>query len=471
MTSIPKSDATPTYRGYRLQSLYTLSRILSDNKHLIFRPENKEDLEILDRNHSTVEIVQVKAHTDPLTLSDFSPDKEDSFFRRIAREVKAQPHIRISIVSFVVFGPELELALNGDARKQEIVAKKLANYDFLTEQEAKQLISKIQPIVAEEAPVREQIYAALQENSITGGDHDAAFDSLMFWLYRCAERKTTITHHDVIEKFTNIGKFINLRHAYHQEWFKTIQPIESRVLPEPDCEELSRGFYQGVSAQYEHILADLDVKRQHKMQEIAQKFEDTRVVILHAASGQGKSTLAYRYLHEYVPQMGRFKIEAIDSRKHALDLAAALTSHAKALTIPLVVYCDISAKDREWAELVKQLSQQQNIFVLVTIREEDFKRANVLGAEMQFSEIELTLERDEAEQIYDALTAKQISAEFLNFEDAWNRFGGEGPLLEFVYLVTQGETLQARLQQQITQIEDEIDAGTRPLAMLDLLRR
>ncbi|MCP4396103.1 MAG: hypothetical protein GY801_02165 [bacterium] len=227
MTTTQKSDATSAYRGYRLQTLYTLSRILSDSKHRSFRPKSKEDLEILDCNCNTVEIVQVKAHSDPLTLSNFSPDKEDSFFRRVAEELKAQTHINISIVSFGKFGPELELALNGDERKQTSVAKKLAGHDFLNDKEAKQLLSKIQPIVVEEAPVRERIDAALRENSITGGDHDAAFDSLMFWLYQCAEQKTEITH----LPFVGGGCFGRSGEAWLSEKSRGTFPPSSKFRP------------------------------------------------------------------------------------------------------------------------------------------------------------------------------------------------------------------------------------------------
>ena len=35
------------------------------------------------------------------------------------------------------------------------------------------------------------------------------------------------------------------------------------------------------------------------------------------------------------------------------------------------------------------------------------------------------------------------------FEDAWLAYGEKGPLLEFVYLLTQGETLEKRLKSQI----------------------
>jgi len=44
------SDATPAYRGYRLQALYVLWRILESNssENLIFQPEGYEDLSIFE---------------------------------------------------------------------------------------------------------------------------------------------------------------------------------------------------------------------------------------------------------------------------------------------------------------------------------------------------------------------------------------------------------------------------------------
>ena len=56
MTSTPKSDATPTYRGYRLQTLYALSRILEGNQAFHFQPEGKEDLAIFDQHYRLLEI-------------------------------------------------------------------------------------------------------------------------------------------------------------------------------------------------------------------------------------------------------------------------------------------------------------------------------------------------------------------------------------------------------------------------------
>jgi len=50
------------------------------------------------------------------------------------------------------------------------------------------------------------------------------------------------------------------------------------------------------------------------------------------------------------------------------------------------------------------------------------------------------------------------------------RFGGEGPLLEFVYLVNQNASLRARLRDQVRRLQDEVRTGARSVAELQLLR-
>ena len=134
------------------------------------------------------------------------------------------------------------------------------------------------------------------------------------------------------------------------------------------------------------------------------------------------------------------------------------------------MYIDVSPSDVGWDELIKQLSLHKNIRILVTVREEDFRRANISGAEIQFGEVELQLEHSEAEEIYAFLVETESPDRFLDFEDAWNRFGGNGPLMEFVYFITQGNSLRERLQQQINRIQDEVRCGQCSHIELELLR-
>jgi DNA polymerase III delta prime subunit len=473
MSTSSRADATPAYRGYRLQALYTLSRLLesNDSANLIFQPEGEEDLAIFDTNNNLLEVIQVKAYDENLSLSSLKPKKPDSFFYRVNKLLESNigSSLKISIVSFGAIGQEMLQACQVNGRERKRVAQKLSEYGFLSEVDADKLLAQIQLISVEETTLTEKVYESLRD-SLTGVEPECAFDMLNFWLYVCAENKCKLTQGNVIEKVNTVGRFLAERAAHHKEWFTSIVPIEDSNIEAKVKVELSNEFYRGISARYEHILADVDVLRYHKMQEVFQKFQDNKVVIVHGASGQGKTTLAYRYLHEFFPDQWRFKVQLIDSREHALSIATALAGQADALGIPIVVYLDVSPNDSGWTELVRQLSTHKTIHVLVTVREEDFRRASISGAELQFSEVDLTFNLTEAQEIYQSLTNKRVPAEFLSFEEAWNKFGGEGPLMEFVYLVTQGNSLRERLSQQVRRLEDEVREGKLASPEIELLR-
>ena len=122
--------------------------------------------------------------------------------------------------------------------------------------------------------------------------------------------------------------------------------------------------------------------------------------------------------------------------------------------------------DTVWPEIVKELYRYPKFHIFVTIREEDWTRSTLSGADLILSEVELSLNEEEAEHIYDKLTSKKPDRQFLDFEDSWLKFGGQGPLLEFIYLITQGSTLKEKLETQIDRIQNESTETER----LDFLR-
>ncbi len=464
------SDATPAYRGYRLQTLYILSRILECNNKtdLIFQPEGAEDLAIWNKNDHLLEVVQVKAFSGNLTLSSLAPNKNDSFLYRVNELIKSYPNTKIKIASFGSIGEELLEALQKKTKARKQVIQKISEKGFLSEVEAHKLLNNLQIIPVVESKLQDKIFNSLK-NLCAGIDPNSAFDILNFWIYICAEKKQKIIQNDIIERLNKIGQFIAEREAHHSEWFRSIIPIEDRDNNR-EKEKLLEEFYRGISARYDHILADVDKPRISKLNEISQQFRDKQVVIVHGASGQGKTTIAYRYLHDFFPEQWRFQVKLVENRQHAVNIATALSGQAKVLGIPIVVYIDVSPNDIGWVELVKQLSTEKNIQILVTVREEDFRRASISGAEIQFAEIELKFERLEAEEIYQFLIKKETPKRFLDFDDVWNRFGQIGPLMEFVYLVTQGDSLRERLLQQVRRIQDEVRSGQFSSKELEFLR-
>lgn len=464
-----QSGAQASYRGYRLQLLYTLERLLTADaaEGLTFQPEGREDLAVRDAGDRLIEVIQVKSYAS-LTLSDLAPDKPDSFLHRAVRYLESETPPAIRLVNYGSFGPEIRGAWKGVERDQNQVTRKLLPHGFSRES-IERLFTRIQLVAKDELESTATAHSTLQQ-SLTAGDPATAFDLLNFWLFRIAEQRQVVTSSILLQRLAAVGRFLAEQASHHREWYTVIEPLIDRPLQDEERAELQAEFYAGVQTRYEHILADLDFRRDAKLTQIADAFLNHRVVIVHAASGQGKNTLAYRYLQDAFPSHWRFAIHLIEDRRHALSIARALAGHAAAMQAPMAVYIDVSHRDLAWTDLVKQLQRYPELQVLVTIREEDFRRANVSGAEFDFTPVELSFDEEEARLIFERAVAIGASTAFLDFAEAWDRFGGQGPLMEFVYLLTQTVTLEERLREQVNRLRDRVRCGVLGSDELHLLR-
>ncbi|MES0489476.1 MAG: hypothetical protein ABUK01_05745 [Leptospirales bacterium] len=457
--SINTTGASPAYRGYRLQSLYVLDRVLnSTTEDIQIRPEGYEDVDILDTYGSLLEAVQVKSY-EILTFSNLGSSKSQKpFLKRAALLYKKYPDAKIKLVNFGRFGPEMTKAWDGKhLHLDDTISKKLKEKHDLNNDEITLIHSKLELKELAENLLTESVYQKIKQ-SVAGIDPAHAFDLLNFWIYRLSEESKTMDKTDVIDKINSIGRSLTERHHYLKQWFTSIQPIEpnKNFDIQSHKESLESEFYAGASARYEHILAGIDFLRGDLLNEIDEKLNRSRILIIHAASGQGKTTLAYRYLHDYYPAQWKYKIEIIENSSHALEIAAALNAHASSLNAPIAIYIDVRPANTFWIELVRQLHQYSYLKVLVTIREEDYKRSSLPGYEISFEEMELNFNHKEGELIYNRAMDAKVSNRFLDFQAAWAQFGEQGPLLEFVYLLTQTSSLAKRLEEQVTNIYKEV---------------
>lgn len=115
-------------------------------------------------------------------------------------------------------------------------------------------------------------------------------------MYSASENKSKITYKELVNKISSIGEYFSQREAHHKEWYRSIKPLYGSAPI--DAEALSEEFYQGVSARFTHVQAELDIRRVGLFEKLDALLKNSRTVIIHGASGQGKSTLAYRYLHD-----------------------------------------------------------------------------------------------------------------------------------------------------------------------------
>ncbi len=463
------SGAKAALQGFRCQALYILNTVLtSEDTSFSFQPEGKEDLDVY-QDEKLIYSIQVKSHTTNLKYSEFNPSSPNSFFRRSIETIN-NTTAQVIIATFGPIGPELCKGWNRTQNKTPSLRNKFIT-DGYTQREFDTIIENITWEKIDERHLKDNVYNFLQK-TLVGGAPSTAFDLLTYWIYRASENSNFISYQDIIEKIQTIGLYLEQRAAHHEEWFTSIQPILEQNTEDLDLKVIESNFYEGISVNYNHILSNLDVIRTEHLSKIEKAYQKGKqVVIIHGASGQGKSALAYRYLHDHVPADWRFCINHVDDRKHAAKIALAISEHHSAMGVPTYIYIDVRPSDSDWPELVKLLVEKKNMHILVTIREEDLARSSAPQEDLGFPEfVELILEKYEAESIFNNLTTRGISTAYPTFNEAWIRFGEHGPLLEFIFLITQNESLQERIKNQVQQLQEKLRTNQISPEELNLLR-
>ncbi len=460
------AGAPPALRGFRRQHLYALFRLLTDasRERYSIQLEGTEDLEIFDESGHLIEAIQVKARESaPLTPSRLR-SKDDSFFIRAKERLRSAPESLQHVVSFGDVGLSLRLleSPSDDARD----ALKVYGLDA---GEADAFSAAFRVTEVSEADIERVVLDQLSA-TVTSANADVAFLYLSGWLARATEDRRRVTAADVQARLLAVGQYIAEEAAHHEEWFRTIRPLIEREIDATEREKLAQQFYDGVSARFDHVLAGVDVRRDAKLRAIESGFQASNVVVIHGASGQGKTALACRYLLEAPPSTWRFEIAELQDIRHARNVILALQAHAR-IGVRTMVWLDATPRATAWAQVVDGIRDLEDVQVLVTIREEDWTRAKNAGVTLSAAEIDLALDKEEAALVFADLQRREVSGEFLDFADAWTKFGGAGPLMEFTYLVTKGEALGKTLDSQIRRLKEDVRRGELQPAELDLLRR
>lgn len=435
-----------TLRGYRTQFLYTLYRILKtanpDNE--VFRPEGIEDLDILV-DGKVVESIQVKNHrSGKLGYGDLkSSSGTTSFFMRGSKTYRDYPDAKLKVFSF--HGVKEELT-----NKDQLLEKlKQDNSIHIPESSIKNLTEKFEVEEKSEENIYEQVVAVLKDK-FPSANPENEIKLLLQWISFAAEDKKDITFRDLIgtrEKYTT---FINEQASVLSELGDTVVRLEDSSAV--DLKSAERDYHEGVSARMYHIQAGFDVVRSRKLEQINNYYKEKSIVVLHGNSGQGKSSLAYRYIYN----SGTIAYEITNSSAvNVRKIISTLSALAKGLPWKILFYFDVKPSNAEWAQIVSEFANSKNVLSLITIRQEDWnQKKNLIKSESaNFSEMEILLTEDEAKDVYDCVKTYN-TAKDMSFEDAWKNEGKHGSLLEFIYYITHGQSLKARISNQIDSISD-----------------
>lgn len=444
-------SAIAALKGYRTQFLYSLHFILSNLKSdLVFRLEGEEDLDVLDADHKLLYAIQLKNLGNTITLSDILSDKQTSFIKRfIDNYIDSIP----MLVSYGKISQDLkswEQYKNTVSKKEKVILKKYK----ITEENWKLVKSKVQFIEVSEEIIAEEVQQMLKTN-FRLVDPVPTTGFLLNWLQIIAEKQQLITTKDFFAKIEDFGLYLSERIALHDQHGVILTPLHKTSIEDIDHSRLEQEFYIATSTKFEHVLLGLEVNRESYLKQIDSKLKESNIVVIKGASGQGKTTLLYSYIHNYINDWLAFELNVQEEPVTTQKSIQAVASICKKLDVPVVFVINVMSNNIEWLQVVKKSAHYKHIKFLVAIRNEDWYRASAVGVEFEYREIDLALSRHEAEMIYSRLNEINKIKHFTDFEEAWIQLGDNAPLLELVYSLTQGESLHNKLKQQVQQIIKE----------------
>ncbi|ALI98577.1 hypothetical protein [Rufibacter tibetensis] len=444
-------SAVAALKGYRTQFLYSLHYILSNfSNDLVFRLEGEEDLDILDSNRQLLYAIQLKNLTKPLTLSDILSDKRTSFVKRFLASYSA------AIPVLVSYG-EISQSLKNYKEYKDTVNESektiLKKYN-ITVDDWKLVKSKIQLEEINEKKIAEEVEKMMKTN-FPLIDPIPTIGFLLNWLQHTAEKQQLITTKDFYNKVEDFGKYLTERIAIHDQYGLALKPLHKISIENLNIGLLETEFYNATSTRYEHILLGLDVNRKLHLEQINTALRETNAVIVKGASGQGKTALVFSFINQYYNDRLSFELNIQQDPINSLRSIQAIASISKSLDVPAVFVINVKPNSTDWLQIVKESSHLKHILFLIAIRNEDWYRATAVGVEFEHKEIDLALSKQEAGDIYHRLNERSKINHYTDFEEGWIKLGNDPPLLEFVYSITQGDSLHNKLKQQVHQIISE----------------
>ena len=433
-----------TLYGYHVQYLYTLYRMLesADSKE-VFVPEGREDLDIYYCDQ-IIETVQVKCYSGIIGYSDlFSKAKSTSLFSRGNDSIDENSDVKISFVA-VGHGND-KGKISDKLTKESSLVKMLKKEEslHLDYVSSKKLASRIMWQSKSEAELDDFVETVLK-NRFPSIDPFIVKNYLVQWVCYLVINNKSATYDDLCCQVGRIIEFTMRQKEFFSQFGLTVIPLFQSDYDEDNSET---SYYQGVSAKEIHIVKNYDVVREEKLQQLYEKLKENNIVFITGISGSGKSSLAYRFLKICGTPL-RYEIKYLN-QNNISQIIATIKDISKGLKSEAFIYLDVLPYDTSWVQVVNEIENTPYVKCIVTIRQDDWNRCvNKVNTYLHYSTLAVDLTEFEAKDIFDHLCERGL-CRFEIFEDAWNDCGHPQTLLEYVYFLTQGVPLRARISEQI----------------------
>ncbi len=182
--------------------------------------------------------------------------------------------------------------------------------------------------------------------------------------YSCHPPKNEVRRSNVLRIIQEIADTISkgvTNLAVREGW---IEQVSFEALED---DMLRFSFFEGKPARPHHIAANLPVERPRWQQEISASIKSFDVTVIKSASGQGKSTLAWKTAQQMMNQAGFSVFELQELRREGIqDVVRFLESRLRCGYMPLIVIDGLNEQVRDWHDLAIRAQKLMWRKILVT---------------------------------------------------------------------------------------------------------
>ena len=454
--------------GVRLQILYTLHRALrahASGAEWAVTPEGLEDVDV--EVNGVAEHVQVKTSKnrwashhmkDALrSVADAARASEGDPTRRFAVVLAGDANDGVRAMAVRQGLPDAERAASGAALAK--LLRKVGAGDALADHLAQTLAVRVVDPDALEADLHRDVVDAFDSHPSSA---PVVVQALAAFVLDRARSRTFFRAADLTRAYAAVAEGQSVASAFEARGRALIAPVDWTPPLSPGAFVDGRGTRPG------HVALGLDAVRPQWLDRIGEVLHATRLCVVRAPSGQGKSALAYRYALDHWDADTTLALYACATPEDAAQVVEYLRARAD-LGLPTTLLIDGADWRLQHWPTAAAAARDRGIPVLATVRVEDWRRfaagsavdpaasdqeGAVAGPLADAAIVEPRLDLDEARALF-RLTRKhgRLHDSVRSAEDAYERVGEPALLMEYLYLLTHGELLRHRLRGQIRELQ------------------
>jgi hypothetical protein len=465
--------------GITYQFKYSCFKILQiTDENTMVKLEGVEDLDLLSLKEANL-FIQLKFSTNKLSASVL---QKVNTFVNFLEVYLIEPNSRFKIVTNQQFtDPNLSAIQNQSFDKQALIFwekyfKELPKTKPQTSNwnwgnfNLKDFLGKIEFEVISEVQLDTQCRNLLIDNHNILSDNQILFISDIFYnIHNWSKNKRTVAFQEIKDSIQETRENIAKGPENDAIKYKWIEPVDFTKPSNTD----DLDYYQGKPAKPIHITLGLPARRKRIEEEIEKSIFENNITVLKASSGQGKSTLAWQVAYNlHKKDWTILELKVSDDLSKISHLKDYLKFKIRT-ECTLLILDGLSKITGYWGELAERLSELP-IKILITTREEDWSKYRSEIYKLSLSMLEIKLTFSEAGDIYkqfDKTRVIHVNSDGSKnpFQYYWEQVQQKGLLIEYVYLITQGQMLESRLRLQVKNIGNEENGGTSKLATLRLV--